>query len=277
MEAQWGSNFQSKTLPEVSNDLDVPQEDLTEENSDVWDDSALITAWDHAVKEYQSFHSIKTEKTTNKIDNIKNKGVDRDDESALKSSDDKKVRGKTSMGSKEASVAGKRVPSYHSQSSYMGYPPYSYHQYPSYYSYPPPPPPKAGSFPEKPTNAEAKSSTDQTQKEKVDDSSVEETDHIHTQDSYTHYGHGSDSATGDNSYYSAYGWYNNYPPPPPPPQFYYQTPPIMDPNVSYFPGWRSMQPPKPQTAIPPPMIDDDALSNLLMAWYYSGYYTGLFQ
>ncbi|CAG8833303.1 1334_t:CDS:2, partial [Racocetra persica] len=64
----------STALPEVSNDL-VLQEDLTEENSDVWDDSALITAWDHAVKEYQSFHSIKTEKTTNKTDNIKNKGA----------------------------------------------------------------------------------------------------------------------------------------------------------------------------------------------------------
>ncbi|KAF0457482.1 smn family protein smn1 [Gigaspora margarita] len=243
MEFQEGSNSQSKTLPEVSNDPDV-QEDLTEENYDVWDDSALITAWDHAVKEYQSFHSLKTEKTTDKIDNIKNKDalskktqtisdsesgeasakqdrnetkraqsvnrVNRGGESALKSSDDKKfkVRGKMS---------------------------------------------------------------------KVDDSSVEETDHTYKQDSYTNYGHGSDSATGDNSYYSAYGWYHNYPPPPPPPQFYYNMPPVMDPNVSYFPGWRPMPPPKPQTVPPPPMIDDDALSNLLMAWYYSGYYTGLFQ
>ncbi|CAG8698351.1 14464_t:CDS:2 [Cetraspora pellucida] len=266
MEIQWGSNFQSTALPEVSNDL-VPQEDLTEENSDVWDDSALITAWDHAVKEYQSFHSIKTEKISNKTDNIKNKGalskktqptsesgeastpssaidnisskqdsneikraqsVDRDGESILKSIDDKKVRGKKSMGSREASIASKGMPPYYSHSSsHIGYPSYSYQQYPGYYSYPSPP--KAGSSFENPTKAEADISTDQTQKEGIDASSADETGHTHM--------HNSDSAT----------------------------------------GWRPMQPPKPQTAVPPPMIDDEALSNLLMAWYYSGYYTGLFQ
>ncbi|CAG8783531.1 10458_t:CDS:2, partial [Dentiscutata erythropus] len=184
MEVQWGSNPQSKTLPEVSNDLGVLQEDLTEENSDVWDDSALITAWDHAVKEYESFHSIKTEKTTNKIDNIKNKG-------ALS----KKTQSTSDSESGEASTPISVIENASAKRNNNK---------------------KAGSFPEKPTNAEAKSSTDQTQKER-------------------------------------------------------------NPNASYYPGWRPMQPPKPQTAIPPPMIDDDALSNLLMAWYYSGYYTGLFQ
>ncbi|CAG8816456.1 29222_t:CDS:2, partial [Racocetra persica] len=131
-----------------------------------------------------------------------------------------------------------KMPPYYSQS-------YSHQQYPGYYSYPPPPP-KTGSFSEKPTKTEADTSTDQTQNEGVDDSSVEETGHTHT------HMHNSDSATAI-SYY------------------------LQDPNMSYFPGWRPMQPPKPQTVVPPPMIDDEALSNLLMAWYYSGYYTGLFQ
>ncbi|CAG8504713.1 1605_t:CDS:2, partial [Scutellospora calospora] len=171
-------------------------EDFAEENSDVWDDSALITAWDDAVKEYQSFHSIKSEKTPK-------------------------------VGSSEKQTKKKVV---------------------------------ATSSEKQTKKVEATSSKDQTQKEGIKDSSIEEPDH--TQNTY--YNYGSDA-------YSAYGWYNNYyPPPPPPPQFYHHIPPPMDPNSYYRPS-------KPQTVVPPPMIDDEALSNLLMSWYYSGYYTGLFQ
>ncbi|CAG8476684.1 1009_t:CDS:2, partial [Racocetra fulgida] len=80
---------------------------------------------------------------------------------------------------------------------------------------------QTGPFSEKPTKTEADTSTDQTQNE-VDDSSVEETGHTHT------HRHNSDSTAGDNAYYSAYGCY------------YY----LQDPNMSYVPGWRPMQPPK---------------------------------
>ncbi|CAG8779431.1 11232_t:CDS:2, partial [Acaulospora morrowiae] len=49
---------------------EIPRMDAVEENSDVWDDSALVAAWDSAVKEYQSFHSIRATKSANKKDTI---------------------------------------------------------------------------------------------------------------------------------------------------------------------------------------------------------------
>ncbi|RGB30983.1 hypothetical protein C1646_277261 [Rhizophagus diaphanus] len=43
-----------------------------EEEGDAWDDSALIAAWDIAVKEYQDFHSIKVNKTNTKGNKLSN-------------------------------------------------------------------------------------------------------------------------------------------------------------------------------------------------------------
>ncbi|CAI2161986.1 5058_t:CDS:10 [Funneliformis geosporum] len=45
-------------------------------------------------------------------------------------------------------------------------------------------------------------------------------------------------------------------------------PTVNDPNISF---------PPPKAPVPIPGFDDEALSNLIMAWYYSGYYTGLYQ
>ncbi|KAF9988622.1 hypothetical protein BGZ75_009046 [Mortierella antarctica] len=52
-------------------------------------------------------------------------------------------------------------------------------------------------------------------------------------------------------------------------------------------GMGMMPPPNPSHSLPPlsqhagqfsaPGMDDEALSNLIMAWYFSGYYTGLYQ
>jgi len=66
--------------------------------------------------------------------------------------------------------------------------------------------------------------------------------------------------------------YDHHQQPPPNPLPYSTPTASFDPNS----GWYSI-PPKP---IVPPMVspdDDEALANLLMAWYYSGYYTGLYQ
>lgn len=84
----------------------------------------------------------------------------------------------------------------------------------------------------------------------------------------------------DSYYNGAYGWYPNYypPPPPPPPPPGPQPPPHFYPSMHNdpnrpFSGWR----PKPSDMAPPMSgFDDEALTNLIMAWYYSGYYTGLY-
>ncbi|KAG9295942.1 hypothetical protein G9A89_011794 [Geosiphon pyriformis] len=69
--------------------------------------------------------------------------------------------------------------------------------------------------------------------------------------------------------------YGLYPPPGPPYHYYpYTAPqPRSDYDYSYY---NSSQ--RPPTAVPPMLgPDDDALANLLMSWYFSGYYTGLYQ
>ena len=90
---------------------------------------------------------------------------------------------------------------------------------------------------------------------------------------------------------------NHYPPPPPPPfSFPHHGPggPVPDwapppPPFGHFPGNGGGGPPEgglasfpvPMPSGGPPTVglgtDEDALANLLMAWYYSGYYTGRYQ
>uniref|UniRef100_A0A1D1YHJ5 Component of gems protein 1 n=1 Tax=Anthurium amnicola TaxID=1678845 RepID=A0A1D1YHJ5_9ARAE len=293
-----------------------------EEEGDAWDDSALIAAWDIAVKEYQDFHSIKANKTDTKgdkkistfssnkvMETEKSVNIIKEDEVESFMQQDishaSDENGGTSSSVMNISVkeqkqnvqklpeqkiketrqikpqtGTKSIPILTKDTSYQPQPirttttysSYS-HQFPGYYSYPPPSSSTAP-IPPHSFGEQTKGTTD-TQEDQEEESQLPPTEEATTSYSNTNSAH--------DPYYS-YGWYPNYYPPPPPPpppppgsqqpipppQFYSSMP--TDPNTP-FPGWR----PKPPDMAPPmPGFDDEALTNLIMAWYYSGYYTGLY-
>ncbi|RIA91977.1 hypothetical protein C1645_766249 [Glomus cerebriforme] len=301
-------------------------EEGDEEDGDVWDDSALIAAWDIAVKEYQAtnrievlenFHSIKANKTDTKNDTtsnsipttssnnkaikteksvniVKEESFDQQDvSSALNEIGDafasalntsvkeqnqneqkppeqdikksKQIKSQTATGS--SSILRDNSYQYQPTRTTATNSSYSHH-FPGYYSYPPPSatsstaPIPPHSFSEQ-FRGTMKSQEDQ-EESKLPPTEEATTSYSNTnvRDSYYNGEHYSSSA------------YNYYPPPPPPPpEFYPPHPSSMptNPNIP-FPGWG----PKPPDMAPPmPGFDDEAFTNLIMAWYYSGYYTGL--
>ncbi|GBB85121.1 hypothetical protein RclHR1_01170005 [Rhizophagus clarus] len=297
------------------------------EEEDAWDDSALIAAWDIAMKQYQDFHSIKANKTDtkgskaiptsssnkvivteesvnvakeDKIEDLiqddlskfdKNEGastssiimkttVKEQKQTIQKPSEQKiketgQIKSQTAIGSTSVLTSGQDT-SYKSQPmrTTATYPSYS-HNFPGYYSYPSPSatsstaPIPPHSFGEQ---FKGTIDTQEDQGESQPPSTEEVHSNTNAHDSYFN---------GERYSSAAYGWYSNYYPPPPPPppvpgpqpppQFY----PSMHNNPNHpFSGWK----PKSQDMAPPMtgFDDDEALTNLIMAWYYSGYYTGLY-
>ncbi|CAB4408907.1 unnamed protein product [Rhizophagus irregularis] len=290
-----------------------------EEEGDAWDDSALIAAWDIAVKEYQDFHSIKVNKTNTKGNKLSNTiptsssinkvieteesvNVGKEDNSStfdinegastsMKTSvkeqkqnvqkpPEQKIKetGQIKPQTATGSTSSGQDTSYQSRPmrTTAAYSSYS-HNFPGYYSYPPPSATSSTApIPPHPFGEQFKGTMD-TQEDQGESQlppTEEDTTSYSNANAHDSYYNG--------EHYSAYGFSNYYPPPPPPPppapgpgpqpppHFY----PSMhsDPNHA-FPGLR----PKSSNMAPPMSgFDDEALTNLIMAWYYSGYYTGLY-
>lgn len=51
----------------------------------------------------------------------------------------------------------------------------------------------------------------------------------------------------------------------------------MGPSSGAIPGFPNLPPMPPMPKSGTSGSDDDTLGNLMMAWYFSGYYTGLYQ
>ncbi|CAG8520773.1 16086_t:CDS:2 [Funneliformis mosseae] len=220
-------------------------DDDEDEEGDAWDDSALIAAWDLAVKEFQAtsrievledFHSIKasTSKSSaendisdttpaasenlNKMERLVNITKENTFESFVQPDTfDENEDASTSEFVKK-DIVNEQIRKFHES-------------------------PERKSKPSKPQP----------------DNDANPTSHTNVHDSFY---------SGDHSHGTYYPDY--YTPPPPPPggphhQFYPPYPQPTDPNIP------------PKAPVPIPGFDDEALSNLIMAWYYSGYYTGLYQ
>ncbi|KAK9761122.1 hypothetical protein K7432_014206 [Basidiobolus ranarum] len=220
-------------------------------NEDVWDDSALITAWDAAVEEYELYHSSAAKASAN---HEKSSHQDKSAKVVTAS----KVQTKTTTPHQKAKASR---------------------------------PIKKVSAP-KPQEVHATEAVEPSIENEAQPTSDYYENH------YGYYGHQVDSNSNPHYQYpSTYpntstGFYS-YPtsatqtgksPIPPPmashPQYNpYSTGPQHppQPNMGHTTQGYGMLPPPP----PPPAVsaftEDEALANLLMAWYYSGYYTGLYQ
>ncbi|CAG8696678.1 5137_t:CDS:2, partial [Ambispora leptoticha] len=232
----------------------------SEENVDVWDDSALISAWEKAWKEYQDHHSLKaTSKTaaaatssSSKADQKKiiidiDKNKSQTPGAEMTTTSDHRSTQTTTQealpenqeikpGMKKKTRIRPNIETTTNisndeatwgKSTYQQYP-YYHHYYPtsssSYYNYWPP------------SNTVVQDET--TTQHQFPASPLPKT--------------------------------TPTPSPFPPPPLHYSYYPYGPPPLSHSYG-----PPPPR----PPMVetDDETLANLLMAWYFSGYYTGLYQ
>ncbi|CAG8611900.1 1038_t:CDS:2 [Paraglomus brasilianum] len=216
---------------EVAEDMDV-----AEDADDVWDDSALINAWDKAMLEYQTHHSLKAK--------AKQEEVNGSSAASARSKQKTSTKEKAKQVYKSSTSATKR--------------------------------------PQQFDNA-----TTRATKQKLDNGK----DNKNTKES-----------SQQKTFYPYYPYPPYYGEPlgnnPSPSTQFYQPPPPMESQYSHY-AWHSRPiPPPPQM---PPIsgsgnsrahsfiaqtstnglsnysyfVDDEALSNLLMAWYFSGYYTGL--
>ncbi|GAB5586665.1 hypothetical protein Unana1_01565 [Umbelopsis nana] len=205
-EDQWDEEYEEGEDEEYE-DYDAPQVGdmivTVGEDNDAWDDTALIEAWDEAVKEYQAYHST----------------ANPDDPPFSSKGTSKPAKGAAATQQQEHTPQTKKRP-------------------------PPVPAEKELTTPTNANNSKrAKSSSTKSQTIAKQTNAVKHD----TQATPTE----AESQAAWYQYQNYWSHQDNATPPPPPP------PPVQESAAAAG--------------------EDEALSNLMMAWYYSGYYTGYYQ